>query len=202
LRIRSHPKQLAISAESAVIALLTPEGRSRGIARLGPLVTALLLGAAAGYAVSSRNAIELRTTLDRQSKQIGQLTEEVARLNHPRALPLANGNSIDVDALADQLSLRLRREGNCATAAETTRDPSAPAAATQAAFTADPDALVQGQHLVDDALRSGHWSEQQASALRALIPRIGGDHHQQFMMQLIVPINDGRIIVDGTGPPF
>lgn len=179
----------------------TVESRSHRITRLGPVVTALLLGAAAGYAVATRSAIDLRATLGQQSEQIRQLTAEIARLDHLRAIPATNGSAVDVNALADQLSQRLRRDVNSAAAADTTPDPS-PNATNQAAFTADPSALVEGQHLVDDALRSGHWGEQQASALRALIPRIGGDHHQQFMMQLIVPINEGRVIVDGSGPPF
>jgi hypothetical protein len=163
-------------------------------------VAALIAGAVAGYALSYRTVVSLQSAVDHQSKQLEALTAQVARLERPsRVVPLAGGPAIDVSALAEQLSQRIRQEPPSAVA-----EP-ASGAADAGDRDLEPDtvaAVAEGQRLVDGALRSGQWTDEQADALRALIPRIGGEHHLELIRQLIVPINEGRVTYDGSGPPF
>jgi hypothetical protein len=63
-------------------------------------------------------------------------------------------------------------------------------------------AVEVGRALVARVLAAGRLVDEDAAALRALLPRLEGADDEELMATLLPAINDGRVLVATDGPPF
>jgi hypothetical protein len=65
---------------------------------------------------------------------------------------------------------------------------------------------VQARHdaegIIDRALASKEWTEDDARALRNLLPKTAAGDRHALMLAVTRALNEGRIVLRGTDPPF
>jgi hypothetical protein len=130
-----------------------------------------------------------------------------------RSAPAAAPPRVPLVAAVDMTALRRAIAEECRPAATSSPaaapTPAAPPTATATATataepTADQDAAdAEARDLVERAVAAGHWSANEATALRRLLAHVTRDQRDEVLHTLLPEINSGRVRVDtGLVPPF
>ncbi|WP_224245466.1 hypothetical protein [Hyalangium gracile] len=169
------------------------------------LLVALLVGWALGHGTSWLMAPPAPApspapeALEALRVQLDELPSRLA-MAQPRTSCVVSAP--DLSALRAEL-LQALHEERCAS----TEAPAASEVAERAPAPPEPSsgalALPEhGQRLLDEALRTRRWGDEQAEELRRLYPELTGPQREQLTRTLIVHINRGELIVETEGHPF
>lgn len=63
-------------------------------------------------------------------------------------------------------------------------------------------ALEKGRELISQALSKQVWGDEQAGAFRLALAQVDEDGQAELLRELVPALNDGRIQVRTSGPPF
>lgn len=63
-------------------------------------------------------------------------------------------------------------------------------------------AYAQGEHLVDEALKSTEWTEARAQSLRRIQAQLTSEQAASLAQRLAVAVNEGKLAIQTDGIPF
>jgi hypothetical protein len=64
------------------------------------------------------------------------------------------------------------------------------------------EAFARAQGMVEKGLHAGRWTDEDAMALRVVLVQVAAEERAELTRKMVVAINQDRIRVETSGPPF
>lgn len=176
----------------------------------GRRVTSLLMAAAAGFGLARWTAPAfpaeaLMQRLERQEARLEALSRRLEAQPITQTVPDSTRSVVgmDLSGVREELRQILREElrtmvsGTTAEADSKRQEPVPPSPTPE-----NVAAFEKAQRLVGDSLASRRWGDTELQTLRGLRGQLTGPQYHELVRELVTAINDRRLRVETSGPPF
>lgn len=175
----------------------------------GSRIAALLVAAAAGFGLArwtspTRLDDALMQRLERQEARLEALASRLEAQSMTPAVPGTRSVvGVDLSGMREELRQMLREEMRTVVSSAGAevdaggREPVAPPPTQENA-----EAFAKARQLVGDSLAARRWGEAEIQSLRGLRGQLTGSQYHELVLELVNAINDRRLRVETSGPPF